>query len=107
MDWTDVKNLLLSEVVAGMANPKHGEEWVESLGKCADGERLGICIAIDVLSRAIPPQTFTDVVESIDPKAPDVREEFGKAISASHRCDDLVCSSGHYPDAADGVVYAR
>lgn len=108
MDWDDVKKLLLSQVIALMGTPSQGEEWLASLEKCADGERLGICMAIDVLSEAIDPQKFADIIERIDPKDPDVREAFGKAINQPPNCYSHICSSNFYPGGPEtGLVYVR
>jgi hypothetical protein len=90
VDWNDVKSILASTVIPLMKDPESGKKWVAALENCADGERLGICIAIDVISGSLNPQLFADIIENIDPNSPDVRAEFGKIINEAPRCDEFI-----------------
>lgn len=99
MNWDDVKNVLTSAGLDG--------DWLTKLESFEDGERLGLCMAIDIVSGAVEAKTFAKIVKHIEGKG-DIREAFGKIVNTPPTCDDYICSSilPHVP-LADYDTYVR
>ena len=66
MLWSRVKDVLLAELIGEMRNPSVGRTWLDALDEYEDGRRLGICMAIDVLSKAVEPKLLAEVLDAID-----------------------------------------
>lgn len=67
MSWHEVERVLLTEMVSLMNHRGKGKRWVKALMNCEDGELLGACIAIDIISDSIHPLVFAGIVDKISP----------------------------------------
>ena len=107
MCWVKVQEVLLESVVASMNDTDKGKEWLRKLDVCEEGRRLGICIAIDVLSGALQAQTFADILDLVDETKANARHAFAEATGDPPPAH-LICASKFATPAVSGTeVYVR
>lgn len=107
MSWNKVQTVLLDYVVSLMRNEVRGKVWVSKLERCEEGSRLGVCIAIDVLSGALEPQVFADILERVDENKANARHAFAEVVGDPPD-PRLICASRFNIPALGGAdVYVR
>ncbi len=80
VQWKDVRKFLKDKVISQMKDQARGNSWLEGLGLSTDGQRLGVCIAIDILSDALEPKIFAEIIERVDLKIGDSQVAFARAV---------------------------
>jgi hypothetical protein len=96
MAWNQAKAVLIERVIPLMREPANGTTWIinlENEASCKDGRRLGVCMAIDVLSGALEPKVFASVLDMVDQDEIDARRAFGIAFDKFPDKESLVCVS--------------
>jgi hypothetical protein len=91
--WRDVENLLTDALVQLLPDPSVTKQWLEALGRSPHGSLLAACIAIDILSGAVAPTTFTSILTHLDPAEPDPLMAFNGALRACPHARELLCAS--------------
>src|SRR5438876_199546 len=64
--WADIQAFLIATVVPSTASTAAGTAWLTALGTADDGQRLGICLAIDVGCGALEPGTVAALIDQMD-----------------------------------------
>jgi hypothetical protein len=107
VQWKDIRKFLKDKVILQMKDQPRGNAWLKGLGVSKDGERLGVCIAIDILSNALEPIIFAEILEHVDLKIGDSRVAFaqsvGKLIGERFNCP----SKYKTPPETEGNHYVR
>ena len=103
--WQTVKDYLALTVVALMRNQEQGELWLRELELCPDGQRLAVCMAIDLHSNAVSPEVFANVLDDLKLGWKDPREAFGEIVNGNN-CNNYICLSGFYAEQNDDI-YVR
>jgi len=80
VQWKDIRKFLKDKVVSQMKDQARGNAWLKGLRLSRDGERLGICMAIDIRSNALEPTIFAEILEHVDLKIGDSRVAFAQAL---------------------------
>jgi hypothetical protein len=92
-EWVDAAQVLHRELPPHVTDPTVCARWIRELANSSDGCLLGLCIAIDLLSGAVTPQRFGEVVSLVETSFTDPRSAFARAIAAHRNPDLFSCSS--------------
>jgi hypothetical protein len=104
MCWNTVRETLIS-AVALTRDSSAGTAWVDQLPSAADGDLLGVCLAIDLISGATKPETVAQIVDDVRDEDGDARSKFYQAVN---RCVPSVrCQSRLTLSTPDAVSYMR
>jgi hypothetical protein len=91
--WEMVR-ALLALVIALCSPPSRGRKWLTELEKSDEGRRLGVCLAIDLSSGALDPQTVAEIVNSPRKGGWSAPAAFAKAVErVESNGGDLACIS--------------
>lgn len=91
MSWDEVKRIITQKLPGSTA-----QIWIERMEveeNSTEGWRLGVCLAIDLESGALDPETVETILNVVDPNETDARKAFGNALSGHSEHDRFVCSS--------------
>jgi hypothetical protein len=90
-----------------MKDRQRGLAWLNGLRASKDGERLGVCMAIDIHSESLPAEIFAEILGRVDLKIEDSRVAFARALE--QLIDERFnCPSRHRVEpGANGDRYIR
>lgn len=81
-DWNDVV-VILQEKLQGIVRDKSSLiHWLNNLKNSEDGQQLGICLTIDLLSGSLRDHLIATILASVNFGDPDARKAFGEALEA-------------------------
>jgi hypothetical protein len=103
MPWEEVQNVLMG-AIALMRDEAAGKSWLDGLPTSEDGDLLGICLAIDVVSDATPKSVLAGALDGLGVGL-DSRSRFHDAVN--NHAPTLRCQSQLMPKTPEGVVYVR
>ena len=107
LQWKDIRAFLKAEIVTRMKDKPRGLDWLKGLRTSKDGERLGVCMAIDVLSQALAPELFAEILDRVNVKIGDSRVAFAQALE-KFIDDRFNCPSKFRTEpGTDGEPYVR
>jgi len=107
--WDKALQIFERELLSRIRNRAAVTAWFQALRTCEDGERLAVCLAIDLAYEAYTDNAvalLVELLESIDLSATDGREEFGAKLERSLHREDLYCAS-RFIQGPDGTEYAH
>lgn len=92
-NWIDVETYLTNKIIPLLKSRRVGKEWLRKLPIDNFGMLLGINMAIDIASGAIPPEVFVNIIDSIKSPFFNARLAFFKAQNNHPKKDEFVCAS--------------
>lgn len=95
-DWLAVRSYLRNRLVEVSANRvlwRKAATWVRSLGTTARGRLLASCLAIDLASEAVSPETLLEIVEALDSSGADACLQFAKVLRTHPMHSSWICAS--------------
>lgn len=105
--WKRVAKILSERVIRLMKDSAKGRKWLAGLEDCEDGVLLGICIAIDVESGALPGSVFASILDKVDASATNARRAFGRAIAKHPAAHNFVCAGFPAAPLKEDDCYVR
>lgn len=95
--WRKAISIIDSKLLIALKQRQKLRAWLNMLGKeSEDGERLVLCVAIDLASEAYRPEKLSDIrmlFASIDVNAPNARSEFSTRLVQLNDTGLLNCAS--------------
>jgi hypothetical protein len=105
--WKRVAKVLSDKVISMMKDSAKGRKWLAGLEECQDGALLGICIAIDVESGALPGPLFAEILDKVDLSTSDARRAFARAIAKHPSAHNFVCAGFPAAPLKEDDCYVR
>jgi hypothetical protein len=105
--WLEIRRFL-EHILAGHLerHPEH-HNWIIGLETAEDGERLGACLAIDLISEALSPAWVQAVLERLNFRQVDARWAFGVALEEHPEHEQLLMLSGTASASSPDEGYAH
>lgn len=104
MCWQAARETLMGAVVL-TRNSSAGTAWLEQLPDAVDGDLLGICLAIDLISGAIASKTIAEIIDDLPDGNGDARSKFYDAVN--RRVPSVRCQSQLTPTTVEPTSYVR
>jgi hypothetical protein len=106
--WETVVELLTTRVIPFVTVPDLAKSWVDGLSVIPEGERPGVCLAIDLVSDAIAPKVLAEVLDEIPSDFDDSARAFADAVDGVRHRLSCTCASALASPALDhGDSYLR